>query len=64
MKKEVGISSILNNLRDYFGLSFEFFLLASNIKKEMCDLSNSFILFIFKYEKKSQHFFFNVEFKI
>jgi hypothetical protein len=47
MKKKVGISPILNNFRDYFGLAFELFLLASNIRKEMCDFSNSFILLIF-----------------
>jgi hypothetical protein len=51
MKKEVGISLILNSFRDYFGLAFELFLLASNIRKEMCDLSKKLILFIFKYEK-------------
>jgi hypothetical protein len=56
MKKEVGISPILNNLRDYFGLAFELFLPTSNIKKEICDLSNSFILFIFKYEKNHNIF--------
>jgi len=51
--KKIGISSSLEDLIDDDSIvTFELSLLASNIKRKVCGVLDSFISFLKKYEKK------------
>jgi hypothetical protein len=46
LKKKVGFILVLDKLMDDdFSVAFELFLLASNIKKELCDVLDNFLSF-------------------
>jgi len=55
LKEEVGIALALNQLMgDDFGIAFELYLLTSNIKK-LCNVFDSFLSFLRRYEKRKTH---------
>jgi hypothetical protein len=47
-------------LDDDFVITFEFFLFASNIKKEVCGVLDSFLSFLIKYEERKAHNMFSL----
>jgi hypothetical protein len=47
LKEKVGFILVLDKLMDDdFSVAFELFLLASNIKKELCDVLDNFLSFL------------------
>jgi hypothetical protein len=54
-------STQVNLINDNFGIAFELFVFASNIKKELCGVLESFFYFERNYEEKKIHnMFFDV----
>jgi hypothetical protein len=48
-------STLINLINDDFGITFELSLFASNIKKEVCGVWDSFLSFLRKFEKRKAH---------
>jgi hypothetical protein len=48
-------STLVNLTDDDYGITFEFYLLISNIIKEFCGVLDSFFSFLIKFEKKKPH---------
>jgi len=56
LKEEFGMSlSISNFMEDGMSMNLELPMFSSNIKKEVCDVLDGFLLFLMKYENKKTH---------
>jgi hypothetical protein len=56
LKEEFEISPFMANLmEDDMALALELSMLASNIKKQVCNVLDCFLSFVMKYEKKKTH---------
>jgi hypothetical protein len=49
------VPSITNLMEDDMVMALELFMLASNVRKQICDVLNDFLSFLTKYENKKSH---------
>jgi hypothetical protein len=56
LKEEFGMTlSITNLMEDDMSMNLELAMFSSNVREQVCDILDGFLLFLMKYEKKKTH---------
>jgi hypothetical protein len=56
LKEEFGMALYITNLmEDDMSMNLELPMFSSNVREQVCDILDGFLLFLMKYEKKKTH---------